>query len=107
MDKRLFELHAEVCKAFANAKRLEIIYALRDGEHSVEELVEILDLPKANISQHLTILRQRQAVIARREGLYIYYRLSNPKIAQACDLMREVLKEHLEENRKIIKGREK
>lgn len=104
MDKRLFELHAEVCKALANPKRLEILYILRGGEHSVEELVKILDLPKANVSQHLALLRQRQAVVARREGLHIYYRLANPKIAQACDLMREVLMEYLEENRKIVKG---
>ncbi len=51
--KGIFELHAEVCKTLANPKRLESIYALKDGELSAGEIVERLKLPKANVSQHL------------------------------------------------------
>jgi len=101
--KQLFNLHAEVCKTLANPKRLEIIYALKEGELSVGKLVKRLGIPKANISQHLAILRQRRVVASRREGVNIYYRISNPKIVKACALMREVLTEQLMEEGRVVK----
>lgn len=96
-------MHAEVCKTLANPKRLEIIYALKEGELSVGELVKRLGISKANVSQHLAVLRQRRVVTARREGVNIYYRISNPKIVKACALMREVLVEQLTEEGKAVK----
>lgn len=96
-DESLFELHAEVCKIFSHPKRLQIIEALRKKELIVSEVVAQLKLPKANVSQHLAVLRQKKVVVTRRHGLNIHYRIANPKIIQACDLMREVLVEQLEE----------
>lgn len=102
-DAVLFELHAEVCKIFSHPKRLQIIEALRGKELTVGEVVARLRLPKANVSQHLAVLRQKRVVMTRREGLNIYYRISNPKIIQACDLMRHVLVEQLEEGERLAK----
>ena len=101
--KQVFNMHAEVCKTLANPKRLEIIYALKEGELSVGELVKKLGITKANISQHLAILRQRRVLVSRREGVNIYYRISNPKIVKACALMREVLTEQLMEEGRVVK----
>ena len=95
MDKKIFEMHAEICKVFTSPKRLEIINLLRDGEKTVSELAEQADVSQANISQHLAVLRQNNVVTTRREGANVYYKLANPKILQACDLMREVLLESL------------
>ncbi len=103
MDKKIFEMHAEICKVFTNPKRLEIISLLRDGEKTVNELTELAVVPQANVSQHLTVLRQNNVVTTRRNGANIYYKIANPKILQACDLMREVLLEQLKENEKIVK----
>lgn len=103
MDKKLFEMHAEICKIFTNPKRLEIISLLKDEEKTVSELEELAGIPQANISQHLTVLRQNGVVTTRREGANIYYRIANPKILQACDLMREVLLEKLAESEKLAK----
>src|SRR5574341_375050 len=103
MDKRIFEIHAEICKVFTSPKRLEIISLLRDGEKTVGELAELAEVPQANISQHLTVLRQNNVVTTRREGANIYYKIANPKILQACDLMREVLLEKLAESEKLVK----
>ena len=94
----LYVLHAEICKTLANPKRLEILNALGKGEVSVAQLVRILRLPKANVSQHLAVLRSRGVVKARREGLNVYYRVANSKIIRACRLMRDVLVEHLDES---------
>lgn len=103
MDKKIFEMHAEICKVFTNPKRLEIISLLRDGEKTVNELTELAGVPQANISQHLTVLRQNNVVTTRRNGANIYYKIANPKILQACDLMREVLLEKLTENEELAK----
>ncbi|VVB89541.1 Bacterial regulatory protein, arsR family [uncultured archaeon] len=103
MDKKIYEMHAEICKVFTNPKRLEIISLLRDGEKTVNELTEQAGVPQANVSQHLTVLRQNNVVTTRRNGANIYYKIANPKILQACDLMREVLLEKLSENEKLVK----
>jgi len=104
MEERIFQMHAEVCKSMANPTRLKIMNLLRVGEKSVEELRERLELPKANLSQHLGVLRQRRIVSTRRVGLNIYYKVANPKMIMACDILREVLFEQLQEGEKLMKG---
>ena len=100
--EKIFELHADVCKVFPNAKRLEILNTLRDKEMTASELIEKIGLSKANLSQHMSILKSKGVVLTRREGVNIYYRISNAKIIQACDLMREVLLEQLQEKGKMV-----
>ena len=95
-NRQIYELHARICQTLSNSKRLEIIDCLRDGELPVISLAEMISISQANLSQHLAIMREKGIVTARREGVNVYYRLSNPKITQACDLMRQVLLEHLE-----------
>ncbi|MDA8169296.1 MAG: metalloregulator ArsR/SmtB family transcription factor [Nitrospiraceae bacterium] len=102
-DKTIFEMQAEVCKTIASPKRLEIISALKDGEKSVTELVEALGVPKANVSQHLAMMRHKGILKARRDGVNIFYSIANPKVIEACTLMREVLSEMMRERRKLVK----
>jgi len=101
--KQIYELHAEVCKTLGNPKRIEIINLLRSGEKSVAWLLEETGLLKANLSQHLSVMRQRGIVKNRKEGLTVYYRIANQKIVKACDLMREVLFEQAEERKETLK----
>jgi len=103
VNPNIFEMHAEICKVFTSSKRLEIINALRDGEKSVSELVDLLNIRQANLSQHLAILREKGVVTMRKEGQNIFYEVANPKILQACDLMREVLLEKLSAQQLLIK----
>ncbi len=95
----LLKLQAEICKTLAHPKRLMIIHQLREGEMSVGQLASGLDLPQANVSQHLAMLRERGIVSTRREGTTIYYSLISPKISEACDLVQGVLQEQLVGNR--------
>ena len=103
MDERIFQMHAEVCKSLASPVRLKILNSLRQGEKSVEEMARLLGLPKANLSQHLSILRQRRIVAARREGLNVYYKCANQKMFKACEILREVLMEQLAEGGRLGK----
>ncbi len=100
--KDLFKIQAEISKPLASARRLEIIYALGQRERSVAELTTILDLPKPNVSQHLAALRASGLVTTRRSGVSILYSIANLKINQACELMREVMIEQFEDNRRLM-----
>jgi len=100
--KELFKLQADVCKTMANPVRMEIIYALKEGEKTVTELVEITGLNKSNVSQHLAVLKSAEMVGARREGQNIFYSIANRKIMEACRLMREVLTEQISKKQKLM-----
>lgn len=91
MYSQVFELHAELLKALAHPRRLEIVQLLREQELCVSDIYEMLDLPQANISQHLMILREAGVVETRREGKQVLYTIAHPKISDASDLLREVL----------------
>lgn len=95
-------MQAEICRTLGSTARISILNALRNGERTVSELTKALDLRQANISQHLAVLRQRRIVRTRKVGTSTYYRVSNPKILQACELMRQVLLEQLGENRELM-----
>jgi DNA-binding transcriptional ArsR family regulator len=101
---QLFQHQASICKTLADAKRLMILHELRDGEMSVGQLASNLGLPQSNVSQHLAILRERGIVTTRRDGTTIYYKLANPKIGEACDLVREVLADQLSQNQALVKS---
>ena len=92
---QLLQLHASVCKGLADPKRLLIINALRHDERSVGELCETLQLPQANVSQHLAVLREKGLVVSRRDGQRVFYRVSSPKINEALDLLLEVMSDQL------------
>ncbi|MFQ6057631.1 MAG: ArsR/SmtB family transcription factor [Anaerolineae bacterium] len=106
MAREIYKLHAEVCQTLSSPKRLEILDLLSGGEKSVSELAELTGMIPSNVSQHLAILRGRGLVTTRREGTNIYYRIANPKIIQACNLIREVLLERLEEAAELVRSME-
>ncbi|HEX9030300.1 MAG TPA: metalloregulator ArsR/SmtB family transcription factor [Streptosporangiaceae bacterium] len=89
------ELHARVCKALADPKRLLIINELRDGPRAVGEIAESLGISQPNVSRHLGVLRDRGFVIAERAGINVQYSLASPKILRAMDMLREFMTEDL------------
>jgi len=93
--KESYKKHAELCKVFSNPTRLEILNLLRNKEMSVTELIEKTKFSQANISQHLSIIKSKGIVTSNRRGKHIYYKLTNPKIIKAFDIIREVLSERL------------
>jgi len=100
-DTELYSLKAELCKTFADPKRLMIIEELQAGERSVGELAKGLSVPHAVASRHLAVLRERGAVKSRRDGTNIYYSLTDPRIGEACQLVHQVLMGMMERNREL------
>jgi len=103
-DLTIYELQAEISKTLAHPIRLAILHCLESGEKTVNELTETIGASQSNISQHLAIMRQRQIVKTRKDGSNIYYRVTSPKISQACDMVREVLLEQLSQKQEIAKN---
>ena len=62
-----------------------------DAFRTISEVAEELDLPQANVSQHLAIMRERGLVRARKDGQFVFYSLTTMKIVEAVDLLRQVM----------------
>ncbi len=104
MSNEIYRLHAEVCKTLSHPKRLQILNILREGALLAGDIVKKMKISKANASQHLTLMKNAGILETRRDGVNIYYRISNPKVIKACDLMREVLIEHHSQKGKVLKS---
>src|SRR5256885_16125458 len=98
MAKKNYDIE-KLFKALADRTRLRVINLLGDSEVCVCFRVEILKTSQPKISRHLAYLRQAQVVVARREGKWMHYRLSEPPDEHAAHIFREVrtsLSEHPE-----------
>ena len=93
--KSLCKFKAEFFKALANPIRIEIIDALRDGEHTVNQLREILNIEGPNVSQQLAVLRANDLVSTRKEGNSIYYSIKDPTIFKLIDVAKILFNNHL------------
>jgi ArsR family transcriptional regulator len=94
MDE-VYQLQVEVLKTIANVRRLEIIHLLADGPREVSRLAEEMGISQPNVSQHLALMRAAGVVEADREGREVRYRLADPEIIVACEMMRGVLARRL------------
>jgi ArsR family transcriptional regulator len=87
LTPELLDLIAERFKALAEPARLNLLNALRGGEMTVTELMEVTGLGQANASKHLQLLHGLGFVERRKEGLYVYYRLTDQDVFALCDIM--------------------
>ena len=96
------EQFARIAKALANPHRIEIVDVLAQGERSVEAIAQETALTVANASQHLQALREAQVVKARKVGLHVFYRLSNPNVYRLIQVIRELAQQELAEVDRIV-----
>ena len=87
LPRTAYEKNAEIYKILSNSKRLEILNLLREQEMPVEDLVKTLGISKANVSQHLALLRHAKLVTVRRHGLNGYYQIIDPRIVEPCRIL--------------------
>lgn len=102
VDKRIFELHADTCKALGHPLRIEVIDLLQDNELCFTDILEVTGGLKSNLSQHLTVMTKKGILKTRKDGQCTYFSLSSKKVAQACRLMREVLIDNLKKQQEIL-----
>ena len=102
MEEQIYQYHAEMCQVFSHPKRLEVINVLRDGEMTVTELAQKLELTVGNLSQHLSMMKERHILASRKEGNMVYYRIHNPKLIRCFDMMREMLFDQIKQDAALI-----
>ena len=99
-ESEIYERQAAICKAFANPTRLHLIEMLARGERWASELQQGLGISKANLSQHLVILKSAGLVATRREGKQLQCGIAIPEVKQATLAFRNVLKAQGKESRR-------
>ncbi len=81
----------QLFRALADNTRLRILGLLASGEVCVCNIHGALDLPQPTVSRHLAYLRKSGLAAARREGLWMYYRLQMPADPGAAQVLRSTL----------------
>ena len=99
---RLFEQFARIGKALASPKRLQILDLLAQGERTVEEIAGETAMPVASASQHLQALKGVRMVEARREGLYVHYRLADEGVFRTWQAVRALGESRLAEIDRVV-----
>jgi ArsR family transcriptional regulator len=95
-DFELYRMQAEIAKVLGNPVRLRVLNLIGDREVAYGALLDDLGVSKANLSQHLAILRKAGVVAVRRDGVHVHYRLTLPEITGLCAAMRDLLAKHLD-----------
>jgi ArsR family transcriptional regulator, virulence genes transcriptional regulator len=101
-EERLTVLQAEFCKGMAHPKRIQILRVLKDGPKSVGELSRLTGIRQANMSQHLSVLKQFGLLDSHRSGTTIYYSISDHRIVEACELVRGCIGERLKRAQLVL-----
>jgi DNA-binding transcriptional ArsR family regulator len=102
-QSEVYARHAEMCKVFSHPLRLQILNTLREKEMSVSALADRLAVAIGNLSQHLNMMKHRRVLLTRKDGNIVYYRLANPKILDAFDLIREIFFEQMQREGTIVR----
>ncbi len=104
MEEQIYSYHAEMCKVFSHPKRLKVINLLRDKEMSAGEIGIRLEMTPANLSQHLSMMKERHILVSKKEGNVVYYRIANPHLLEAFDLLRKIMFEQIRQDAALING---
>jgi DNA-binding transcriptional ArsR family regulator len=104
LEREVNLLHANICQALVDPKRILILYALDEAPKTVTELTEALNVPQPTVSRHLKVLRDRHIVNTERHGTSVRYALADRRVIDALDIMRAVLLGALSQQAELAKG---
>jgi DNA-binding transcriptional ArsR family regulator len=96
------ELHAEICSALADPRRILMFYVLAEKPLNVSELAEEVGISQPATSRHLKMMRQRGLVQPVRKGHSVEYQLKDMRLIQALDLLRAVLRDQLQDRAELV-----
>jgi len=95
LTQEVTQLHADICSALADPRRILLLYAISSTPRNVSDLANEIDISQPAASRHLKILRDRGLVQSRRKGASVEYNLTDERLIQALDLLRNVLRDRL------------
>lgn len=102
LSQEVNQLHADICSALADPTRILILYLLGERPYTVGELAITLNASQPTTSRQLKILRERGLVRAIRQAQSVEYSLNDPRIIEALDLLRAVLRDTISQQASLI-----
>jgi DNA-binding transcriptional ArsR family regulator len=102
----LGQFKAEFFKALAHPLRIAILDSLRNGEIGVNELCARLGVEQSTLSQQLAVLRSRNIVVGRKDGLNVYYSVRDETVFKLLDVAKKIFNNHLIGVRGMLAGLE-
>ncbi len=87
LNEHALEIVARRFAVLAEPMRLRLIQSLFDGEKNVGQLVRAVEGTQANISRHLQTLTGAHILSRRKDGLQVFYKISDPTIPRLCELV--------------------
>ena len=91
----IHELQAEICRTLSHPARIAMLHLLADEPREVGRLATAVGISQPSASKHLAIMRAAGLVEAERDGRGAVYRLTDPGVIGACDLMAQVMRRRL------------
>lgn len=104
LAEEIIQLHADICSALADAKRILILYALSENCMNVSDLAEVVGVSQPTASRHLKILRERGLVQPKRQGISVVYYLNDMRLISALDLLREILNDRIHHHASLLQN---
>jgi DNA-binding transcriptional ArsR family regulator len=95
LTQEVSRLHADICSALADPKRILLIYALAERPRSVNDLAEEVGISQPATSRNLKVLRERGLVYTVRQGTTLEYHLTDMRLVEALNMLRSVLRDRL------------
>jgi ArsR family transcriptional regulator len=87
----LYQLKSDFFKTLGHPARIRVLELLSEREHAVAEMLPLVAIEPAHLSQQLAVLRRANLVITRKEGSTVYYSLTSPHIAELLAVARQIL----------------
>jgi len=91
----IYELQAEICRTLSHPARIAMLHLLADEPREVGRLAEAVGISQPSASKHLALMRAAGLVEAARDGRGSVYRLTDPGVIGACDVMADVMRRRL------------
>lgn len=91
MTTPLYQMKAEFFKTLGHPARIRVLELLSEREYAVAEMLPIVAIEPAHLSQQLAILRRANLVASRKEGSIVYYSLTSPHVAELLAVARQIL----------------
>jgi len=106
MQDPLRNFKADFFKALSHPARIKILEMIRTDELSVTELQDHLGIESSSVSQHLSVLRNKNIVDSRKSGTTVYYRIRDPEILALLEVARRIFNNHLVNARSTLEQME-
>ena len=104
MTDAVQRVKAEFFKALAHPARIRVLEILAGGERSVAELSEQVGIESSHMSQQLGVLRRASLIRPRKDGLAVYYSLTDSRIADILQLARQVMVTYMQDAAEELSG---